>query len=89
MKLFSYALYFLSSREDVACFQHGVCWAYPVITILNGYGAGLVGLCTLVVNNKPVQCNGILCTQFNVVQAQFVFIHRLFGNTVLHFRDSV
>jgi hypothetical protein len=98
MKIFSYVLYFLSSQEDVACFQHGVCWAYPVITILKGYGAGLFGLCTLV-NNNPVQCNGVLCTQFDDIQAPisyisfrllvFVFIHRLFDNTVLHFRDSV
>jgi len=80
----------------VACFQHGVCWVYPVITILKGYGAGHVGLCTLVVNNKPVQCNGVLCTQFDDVQGPvsfrllvFVFIHRLFDNTVLHFGDSV
>jgi len=98
MKIFSYALCFLSSREDVACFQHGVCWAYPVITILKCFGAGPVGLCALV-NNKPLQCNGVLCTQFDDIQAPisytsfwllvFVFIHRLFDSTVLHFRDSV
>ena len=83
----------------MACFQHGVCWAYSVITILKCFGTGLVGLCTLVFNNKPLQCNGVLCTEFDDTQALisyisfwlfvFVFIHRLFDNTVLHFRDSV
>ena len=51
------------------------------------FGANLIGLCTLVVNNKPLQCNGVLCTQFDDIQAPipyisfrplvFVFVHRL------------
>lgn len=63
----------------MACFQPGVCWAYPVITILKCFGACLVGLCTLVVNNKPLQCNGVLCTQFDDIQAPISYISsRLF-----------
>jgi hypothetical protein len=98
MKIFPCVLYFLSSREDVACFQHGMCWAYPVMTILKCYVAGLVGLCTLV-SNSPSQCNGVLCTQWDDIQAPisyisfrllvFMFIHRLFDNSVLQFRDFV
>jgi len=66
-----------------------------IYNYIKGLWAGPVGLCTLV-NNKPVQCNGVLCTQFDDVKAPisfwlliFVFIHRSFDNTVLHFRDCV
>lgn len=67
--------------------------------ILKCFGAGLVDLCTLIVNNKHSECNGVLHTQFDDIQApisyisfqllDFVFTHRLFDNTVLRFRDSV
>jgi hypothetical protein len=45
-----------------------------VITILKCIGAGLIGLCILLVYIKSLQCNGVLHTQFDVTQASISYI---------------
>jgi hypothetical protein len=50
-----------------------VCWAYPVIITLKCFGAGLIGLCTFV-NNKPLQCHGLLHTRFDDIQAPISYV---------------
>jgi hypothetical protein len=76
-----------------------MCWVYPVTTMLKCFVAGVIGVCTVVINNKPMPCHGLQHTQFGDIQAPIsyvsfqlfvsVFTCGLCDNTVLLCRDSM